>query len=45
MNEEIRSFLKREKKETEAFLKAWFSAGVKKYGMKWSHREYELRNE
>ena len=60
MDKEIQAFLKREKEETEAFLKAWskkdpslcielkahlmFSAGMKKYGLKWSKREYELRN-
>jgi hypothetical protein len=59
MDEEIRGFIKREQKETDAFLKAWserdpslclemesykmFSAGVKKYGKKWSIREYEIR--
>jgi len=61
MDDEIRVFLKRDKEETEAFLKAWtekdpglcleskatfmFSAGVRKYGLKWSRREYVLRNE
>ena len=59
MDEEIQAFLKREKEETDSFLKAfaeknpslclemeaykmWF-AGLKKYGKKWSDREYQLR--
>jgi len=59
MDEEIRAFIKMEREESDAFLKAWskkdpslclemraykmFSAGVQKYGKKWSDREYEIR--
>lgn len=59
MDKEIRAFIKRDKEETEAWLKAWsgkgtclknesikmWDAGLKKYGLKWSLREYELQNE
>lgn len=61
MDDEIRAFIERERKETQAFLEAWdkrdpslfleqlsvkmWFAGLKKYGKKWSDREYELQKE